>query len=93
MSHYQIIFNFFYNKQNIDLQATIPDARYKRVPAKKVFAHAIEFLGDEAINFIRQETEDQSFKVEDVLWVLTVPAIWSPKAKQFMREAAYEVTF
>lgn len=61
--------------------------------AKTVFAYAIRFLRDEAINFIRQETKDQSFKVEDVLWVLTVPAIWSPKAKQFMREAAYEVTF
>ena len=58
-----------------------------------MFAYAIRFLRDEAINFIRQETKDQSFKVEDVLWVLTVPAIWSPKAKHFMREAAYEVTF
>ncbi|XP_022801917.1 heat shock 70 kDa protein 12A-like isoform X1 [Stylophora pistillata] len=79
-----------HNEETIDLQATIPDARYKRVQAKKVFAHAIRFLGDEAINFIRQETGDQSFKVEDVLWVLTVPAIWSPRAKQLMREAAYE---
>jgi hypothetical protein len=27
----------------------------------------------------------------DILWVLTVPAIWSDEAKQFMREAAIQV--
>ena len=29
--------------------------------------------------------------VEDVRWVVTVPAIWRQQAKQFMREAAYQV--
>jgi hypothetical protein len=28
---------------------------------------------------------------EDVRWVITVPAIWKAPAKQFMRQAAYEV--
>jgi hypothetical protein len=28
---------------------------------------------------------------DDVRWVVTVPAIWSDRAKQFMRNAAYEV--
>ena len=28
---------------------------------------------------------------EDVRWVVTVPAIWRQQAKQFMREAAYQV--
>lgn len=28
---------------------------------------------------------------DDILWVLTVPAIWSDQAKQFMREAAIQV--
>lgn len=27
----------------------------------------------------------------DVMWVLTVPAIWDDKSKQFMREAAEKV--
>ena len=27
----------------------------------------------------------------DVRWVVTVPAIWRQQAKQFMREAAYQV--
>lgn len=58
--------------------------------AKTVFAHSIKFLGDEAIGAIRQQTEDD-LKLEEIQWVLTVPAIWTPRAKQFMREAAYEV--
>ena len=28
--------------------------------------------------------------LQDIRWVITVPAIWRQKAKQFMREAAYE---
>jgi hypothetical protein len=27
----------------------------------------------------------------DIQYVITVPAIWDPKAKQFMRRAAYKV--
>jgi hypothetical protein len=30
-------------------------------------------------------------KEEEIQWVLTVPAIWTPPAKQFMRECAVEV--
>ena len=40
---------------------------------------------------IRQRTGDDNYNTDDIQWVLTVPAIWTPKAKQFMREAAYEV--
>ena len=29
--------------------------------------------------------------LNEVLWIVTVPAIWSPGAKQIMREAAIEV--
>lgn len=59
--------------------------------AKAVFAHSIRFLKDEAIKVIRQRTGDDNYNTDDIQWVLTVPAIWTPKAKQFMREAAYEV--
>lgn len=59
--------------------------------AKTVFAHSVRFLKDEAINVIRQRTGDDKYNTDDIQWVLTVPAIWTPKAKQFMREAAYEV--
>lgn len=50
-------------------------------------------MKDEAIKLISDETGDEHFKADDIQWVLTVPAIWTPSAKQFMRESAYEVKF
>lgn len=41
-----------------------------------------------------QELSDQAgseFENADVRWVITVPAIWKQPAKQFMRQAAYQV--
>ena len=73
------------------MDTKIEAANGQSLPAKTVFTHSIKFLRDEAVNIIRQETGDYDFKAEDIQWVLTVPAIWSPRAKQFMREAAYEV--
>lgn len=72
-------------------ETTIRAANGETVKAKKVFAHSIRFLKDEAIKVIRQRTGDDNYNTDDIQWVLTVPAIWTPKAKQFMREAAYEV--
>ena len=73
------------------MNTKIAAANGELVHAKLVFAHSIRFLKEEAINIIRQETGDDGYRVEDIQWVLTVPAIWTPRAKQFMREAAYEV--
>ena len=48
-------------------------------------------MKEEAIKIIRARTGDESYSASDIQWVLTVPAIWTPAAKQFMREAAYKV--
>ena len=77
--------------QSLDLDTEIEAANGHSLQSKTVFAHSIKFLKDKAVHIIREKTEDDSFKVEDIQWVLTVPAIWNPKAKQFMRKAAYEV--
>ncbi|KAL9960010.1 hypothetical protein ACROYT_G033400 [Oculina patagonica] len=79
-----------HNDESLNLDTKIPAANGKLLQAKLVFAHSIKFLKDEAIKVIRQETGDDGYSVDDIQWVLTVPAIWTPKAKQFMREAAYE---
>ena len=56
-----------------------------------MFALSIEFLKDEAIKILALDTGDDQFKADDIQWVLTVPAIWTPAAKQFVREAANQV--
>ncbi|GBN56387.1 Heat shock protein 12A, partial [Araneus ventricosus] len=69
----------------------IYSANGKGVSALTVFAHALRYFRKHAL----QELSDQSATCilnDDVRWVVTVPAIWRQPAKQFMRNAAYEVT-
>lgn len=57
--------------------------------AMKVFAESIRFLKN---NFLETlELRIPSIPSHYISWVLTVPAIWTDKAKQFMRLAAVEV--
>ena len=64
----------------------IEDVAGKSVPAMKVFGTSIRALMD---HLFRTITE-RGIKIEptDIRWVLTVPAIWSDAAKQFMRKSA-----
>ena len=44
------------------------------------------------MKFIQNTVENSGIEnVGDIQWVLTVPAIWKPGARHFMRKAAYEV--
>ena len=56
-----------------------------------VFAHSLRYLKDRAIKIIRDITGDEKYNEKDIRWVITVPAIWRPADKQFMREAACKV--
>ena len=55
------------------------------MPMLKVFSGALKHLKDAAINLI-------PCKHPDIHWVITVPAIWEADARQFMREAAKDVS-
>lgn len=76
--------------QSLNHDTMLTAANGEKFPAKKVFSYSLQFFRDYAL----RELSDQSgvkMMSEDVKWVLTVPAIWKQPAKQFMREAAYEV--
>ena len=76
--------------QDITKDTTILAVNGKEVSAMKVFALSLKFFREHAL----QELNDQStvtLKNEDIRWVITVPAIWRESAKQFMRQAAYQV--
>ena len=65
-------------------------ANGKKTLALTVFSHALRFFKDHCL----QELSDQSstrIVNDDIRWVITVPAIWRQPAKQFMRQAAYDV--
>jgi len=76
----------------LDRNTQLTAANGKNVDAITVFSISIKYLKDEAVKTIREATKDNFYKAEDFQWVLTVPAIWTAAAKQFMREAAYQVT-
>ena len=57
-----------------------------------VFSNAIKFLTDDMVLEANKKLAGGISK-SDVKWVLTVPAIWTDGAKQFMLEAAIEVIY
>ncbi|XP_014882560.1 heat shock 70 kDa protein 12A-like [Poecilia latipinna] len=68
----------------------IKAANGKSVKALKVFSESLRFLKEDALRTISSTTSDLPFTASDFTWVLTVPAIWDPSAKQFMRKAAMQ---
>lgn len=60
------------------------------MPAMTVFTEAIKFLKNHLENAFKEKKID--IRPKEIHWILTVPAIWNDAAKQFMREAAVEVS-
>lgn len=71
------------------MDTKVKDIRGREMPALQIFTHAVKFMKNHLFNNL----EGRGIKVEDseIIWVLTVPAIWDDPAKQFMRKAAEKV--
>jgi molecular chaperone DnaK (HSP70) len=61
-----------------------------KLPAFDIFKMSISYLKKEAEKMLKEKVYRVS--PDDVKWIITVPAIWSDAAKQFMREAAEQVS-
>lgn len=79
-----------HNNESLNMNTTVEAANGKHIRALDVFKYSIKYLYTRALEVIKERTGDEDFGGNDVQWVLTVPAIWKPAAKQFMREAAYQ---
>ena len=73
----------------------------KKWAALDVFVKCLEYLkkiATDAVNERHLKSQkdnpdvDVMYKPEQIQWVITIPAIWSVSAKEFMRKAAYKVT-
>ncbi|XP_069110662.1 heat shock 70 kDa protein 12A-like [Argopecten irradians] len=64
----------------------LKDAQGQTMPAMDIFSAAIKYLKEHFLLALQNAIMDSTS--DDIHWVLTVPAIWSDAAKQFMREAA-----
>ncbi|KAL3885515.1 hypothetical protein ACJMK2_025568 [Sinanodonta woodiana] len=77
------------DKIGLERGLTLEDATGKELSAKTVFSMAIKYLKDDLLK--QCATGGAGIvKPNDIMWILTVPAIWNDSAKQFMREAALE---
>ena len=69
------------------------DERGKPMNTLKVFQCSIRYLKDSLVKLlIEQGMREEEEVMRKTRWVLTVPAIWTDPAKQFMKKAAIEVS-
>ncbi|KAK3580557.1 hypothetical protein CHS0354_009514 [Potamilus streckersoni] len=75
------------DKISLERGLEMEDETGKKLSAKAVFSMAIRYLKDDLLEDSTKRIADM-VKPEDIMWIMTVPAIWNDSAKQFMREAA-----
>jgi len=64
----------------------VKDINGEQMPAMTIFSMAINYMRRHLMCALRNAYT--GIKQRDVMFVITVPAIWNDAAKQFMREAA-----
>jgi len=60
----------------------------KELPAITVFSKALDYIRTIMLKYLDEQV---TYISRSILWILTVPAIWSSAAKQVMRSAAEKV--
>ncbi|XP_052795593.1 heat shock 70 kDa protein 12A-like [Mya arenaria] len=73
-------------KDGLHRDTMVEDISGKKMPALTIFSMAIRYLKEQLMETLHLRIPDIS--ESDILYVITVPAIWSDGAKQFMKEAA-----
>ncbi|XP_022297241.2 heat shock 70 kDa protein 12A-like [Crassostrea virginica] len=77
-----------YDKQSSGDDWFIEEETGKQLPALVVFSESLNYLKQSLLEEANKQYTD--IGVDDIKWILTVPAIWSDPAKAFMRRAAIE---
>ena len=79
-----------YHVNEINSETMIKALNGKEMPAVKVFSYALRFFKEHVLEELNDQSSTVKITLQDVKWVITVPAIWKESSKQFMRKAAYE---
>lgn len=90
-----------HNNPSLNASTTVTDVSgQEKISAKKVITMGVRYLKGEIMKAInqgggkkgmaQQQCEGEIVNEDDVLFVLTVPALWDDRAKLLMREAAAE---
>ena len=89
---YLLIYLFTYLLQytaKLDRNLMLTASNGKQMKAFEVFGAAIHFLKEHFLKTLNNQ--GNRITVNEVRWVLTIPAIWDDSAVQFMRESAGKV--
>ena len=74
----------------MDRNTLIESTKKSEIPLFVSCRELIRCLKDDFLQILSQQRNAINPE-KDIRWVLTVPAIWTDAAKQFMRDAATEV--
>ncbi|XP_061188217.1 heat shock 70 kDa protein 12A-like [Saccostrea echinata] len=76
-------------KDRLSLDSILEDEMGKSIKAMDVFTSSIRYLKDHLLGvLVEQGMKDKDEAMQKIQWVVTVPAIWTDPAKEFMKEAA-----
>ncbi|WAR17353.1 HS12A-like protein [Mya arenaria] len=92
-SHY--FFHHFkmklYESEKLTRETTLQDQTGKEIKAMDVYSIVLQYFKQRVMAHVGQVKSDQTiqgFSSKEILWMLSIPAIWTDSARQFMREAA-----
>uniref|UniRef100_A0AAU0MT83 Heat shock protein family A member 12 variant X6 n=1 Tax=Urechis unicinctus TaxID=6432 RepID=A0AAU0MT83_UREUN len=88
-SIYQKFKMSLHTTKNIGRATYVPAKRGNATSAMGLFSYGLKYLAEHLIGTVGKETGESVTK-DQIRWVITVPAIWSDAAKQFMRQAAFQ---
>ncbi|KAK3099358.1 hypothetical protein FSP39_003254 [Pinctada imbricata] len=80
--------NILLYQRTLSERTKLKDITDKEKPAVDVFSAVIRYFKETLQKKVELQGNEYGFDYDDVYWVITVPAIWNLKAKQFMRIAA-----
>ncbi|XP_063413780.1 heat shock 70 kDa protein 12A-like [Mytilus trossulus] len=75
-----------YKQKSLSRESEIESVDGKLMPALSIISYAINYLRESLVHVLCNRIN--SFREDDIFWIITLPAIWSDAAKQFMKEAA-----
>lgn len=70
----------------------VRDVLENEFPLFRAISASLSYIKDALLDHILRGLANKELAPTDVLYVLTVPAIWSDSAKDFMRQAAEDVS-
>ncbi|XP_060566230.1 heat shock 70 kDa protein 12A-like [Ruditapes philippinarum] len=74
--------------ERLDSDIHIYDTENRPMKAMTVFSIVIKYFQELVLKSVKQSKLCKKDSFEKIIWMLSIPAIWSDSARQFMREAA-----